>query len=245
MLFRNDALTAQCEEMIAVVVHGAVLFRSGIGLALQDRPDEFQSRLFELKALEQQAGELQRALQASVERGGPFVGRTRRVQVARLAQAGDVVRRMTATLRRYAVEQPEPVLEGNTLLIDLAEHAKRTVDAMAAALRAQMTESPTASDLADAVHTRALDTREASEKYRRLIFRLDLRLSHKSQLSEFSEAIESVADAAAAVAAHAIAPQRGAAVSFGRWAFGRSASRWVVLSTVIAILGTVLTLSST
>ena len=244
MLFWNsDSLDTACGEYLGLLAHAGVLFRSGLGLFLQDRPDEFQGRLSELRAIERQAAVLQRGLAERLRRHGRWT-RANRAFAPSLEYTATALHLMTALLRKYAVEQPEPVLDGNAALMEVAECAKRTVDAMTVALRAQQARASNASTLGVVVQQAAEETREAGERYKRMIFRLDLRLSHKNQLGDFADAIEAIADAALAASDRAITPRSGDVVSFGGWVFRRGAAGWLVLSAFAIIASAMLTLTS-
>ncbi len=244
VLFRNDeALKVQVNDYLDLLVHGGVLFRSGLSLYLQDRPDEFHGRLNELSALAQQAGEMQRAMVGRI-REPALIARSRDPLARCLERTDKIVRLMSTTLLEYAVEQPEPVLEGNALLVELAESSKLVVDAMASALRAHLTEASDETDRANAVRQAREETCALGERYKRMIFRLDLRLSHKNQLRHFADAMESIASAAAEAADRVIASRGSRSVSFGRWAFGWTSASWLALTILAVVVGTVVTLTA-
>lgn len=244
MLFRNDLLKTQCEDYLVLAVQAARLFCSGFTFALQDRSAEFHRQLQELRQVERQSLAQRRALLASLARHGPL-GRPYPLDAGTLEQIGMTVRQLTALLRKFAVEQPAPALEGNALLIELAESAEQAVIRMAAALRAQLAHDAGASALADDVRTQAEQVRNAGEQYARVLYRLDLRLSHKMQLHDFAERIESVADTAASASDRAIAPRGGAVVSFGGWAITRSAAGLLLVSALALSASAVLLLTLT
>jgi len=229
--FRHDDMEGQVNDYLDRLMHGVVLFRSGLQLSLQDRPDEFRGRLAELRAMAQQAAGLRRAMTAQLYRSLRWDARGRALTDC-LESTEAIISRMTATLVRYAVERPEPVVDGNALLLELAESAKHAVDCMSVTLRAHFRNAAEVAADAERVRSAREDTSGLSERYRGLICRMDLRLSHKSQLCSFADAIEDIA----AVAAHAVdrlaAIDRGRDTIFNPWALGKVATGWLVLSIV-------------
>lgn len=189
-------LANQVREYLQLVENCSVLFRSGLQLYLQDRPDEFQGRLSQLRAVEAQAEELRWRLVSRFCQPG-LLTRTRSDLMAFL-DGGDVLaKHLVAMLRRLAIEQPEPVLHINAQLNELAEYAKRTIDAMAAAMAAHFGGARDTTALVRAVHAARDTAGRAGEEYRSAIFRMDLRLSHKLQLSQFADAMDHLAATAA------------------------------------------------
>jgi len=242
LLFRqHNELEAQVNDYLDLVVHSGVLFRSALQLVLQDRPDEFHGRLRELHAVSRQASERRWDMTSRFCRP-TVMARPRSDLAAFLESTETLMRRMHATLVKYAVEQPEPALDGNTLLVELAEAVKVSIDSMAAAVRSHLRNTADASEQADRARQAREHTSLLGEKYRRMIFRMDLRLSHKNQLCAFAEAMERIADGATDAADQMAVSGSGRRSTFNVWALGQVATGWLVLSIVAVVVTFVATL---
>jgi uncharacterized protein len=185
-------LQAQVGEYLHLVVNCSVLFRSGLQLYLQDRPEEFHGRLSQLRAVTAQASERRWQMVSRYCQPGFFM-RARADLMAFLDGTDALARQLVHTLQRVAIEQPEPVLDGNSQLNELAEHAKLTIDAMAAAMGAHFRGARNTAALVRAAHDARELAGRTGEEYRSTLFRRDLRLSHKLQLSQFADAMDQLA----------------------------------------------------
>lgn len=245
-LFRDSHdLEGQVNDYLDLMLYGAVLFRSGLQLYLQDRPDEFQGRRSELGDVVRQLRDQRWAMTGRFCRPSALF-RNRRDLAALLESTHGILDRLTATLQRCAVEQPELALAGNALLVELAESANRAIDVLAQAARAHFAGAARAAALAaQAMQARQAreETARLAEQYTRLIFRLDLRLSHKNQLGSVAEALACIADAACEAAEQLVIAHGGGPAPSTAWTLGRVATGWLALSIVaVAVTFAVVTL---
>jgi len=192
---KSKQLEHEIDEYLDLVVNGGLLFRAGLRLYLQDRPDEFQERLRELQALENRADDLRRGIVSRLYLY-TLIPESRGDVLGLLESTDKVLNLLTATLQKYAVELPEMVLEGNDLLLELAEASLATVDNMVKAIRAYFRDTSAVRDHIGQVQFMRGETNRLGEKYKRMVFRMDLRLSHKNQLRYFADHMERVADEA-------------------------------------------------
>jgi len=196
ILFRkNKELEVQIDDYLDLVVNGGLMFKTGLRLYLQDRPDEFHERLTDLRAAEQRADELRRGIVGSLYRY-TLIPESRGDVLGLLESSDKVINLMTATLLRYDVELPEMVLEGNDLLLELADSSVLTEENMVKSIRAYFRDISAVRDHINQVQFARQETSRLAEKYKRMVFRMDLRLSHKNQLRNFADQIDDIADEA-------------------------------------------------
>lgn len=195
-LFRkNRELEVEIDEYLDLLVNGGLLFKAGLRLYLQDRPDEFQERLAELRSVESRADDLRRGIVSRLYLY-TLIPESRGDVLGLLESSDKVINLMTATLLRYAVELPEAVLEGNELLMELAESSILTVENMVRAIRTYFRDTNGVRDHISQVQFVRQETNRLAENYKRMVFRMDLRLSHKNQLRYFADHMERIADEA-------------------------------------------------
>ena len=195
-LFRkNKELEIEIDDYLDLLVNAGLLFRAGLRLYLQDRPDEFQERLRELRVLENRADDLRRGIVSRLYLY-TLIPESRGDVLGLLESSDKVINLMTATLLRYAVELPETVLEGNDLLMELADSSIATVENMVKAIRSYFRDTNGVRDHIGQVQFVRQETNRLAEKYKRMVFRMELRLSHKNQLRYFADHMERIADEA-------------------------------------------------
>lgn len=238
----RDDLLGQVDNYLTLLGCGVEHYRSGLQLYLQDRPDEFSARRSELRVVARKASEVRWRLSSRFCRPSRLFS-NRGDLAAFLEATTGILSLMNATLQQLAVEQPEPALDGNALLVELAGSAKHAVGGMALTARAHFTG---AADVA----TEAASTREVREeadrlreKYTRLIFRMDLHLSHKNQLCSVAATLDRIADMAADAADRLASASVGREEAFTVRTLGQMATGWLVLSiAAVALTFAVVTL---
>jgi uncharacterized protein len=102
---RSKELEVQIDEYLDLIVNGGMLFRQGIRLYLQDRQEEFDQRLEDLRAIEQQADVLRRSIESKLYIH-TLIPESRGDVLGLLESADKVLNIITATLLQFAVEIP-------------------------------------------------------------------------------------------------------------------------------------------
>jgi uncharacterized protein len=192
---RNRELELRIDDYLDLIVNGGLLFRQGLRLYLQDRHQEFEDRLSELRGVEQQADSLRRSIETSLY-VHTLIPESRGDVLGLLESADRVLNRLTDTLLQFSIEMPEMLLELNDLFMDVAEAAIATSDSMVRAIRSYFRDLNAVRDHIGQVQFARQETNRLAERYKRTIFRQALRLSHKNQLRYFADHVENLADEA-------------------------------------------------
>lgn len=196
MLFRQTReLEAQMDEYLDLMVQGGLLFTQGIKCYVEDRRDEFEARLTELRAAEERADGLRRSIENQLYLH-TLIPESRGDVLGLLESADGVLNLMTVTLLRFSIEAPELERDLAPLFLDLSATAVATVEAMVAGIRAYYRYPAEVRDHISRAQGCRDETNRIAETYTRTVFRRDLRLSHKSQLRYFVTQTEQVAEEA-------------------------------------------------
>jgi predicted phosphate transport protein (TIGR00153 family) len=192
---RNKQLEAQIDEYLDLIVTGGLLFRQGLKLFLQGRPEEFDERLQDLRAIESKADALRRGVESELYLH-TLIPESRGDVLGLLERADQVLNMLTSTLQHFAVEAPDTLADLREVVIDLADNAVASADAMVRGVRAYFRDLAAVRDHISQAQFYRAEANRLSEKYRRDVFRRDLRLSHKIHLRYFAEHIERIAEEA-------------------------------------------------
>lgn len=194
MLFRQSReLEGQIDEYLDLIIQGGLLFRQGVKCYLDHRLDEFEDRLLQLRASEQRADHLRRAIESKLYLH-TLIPDARGDVLGLLESADEVLNMITVTLLRFSVEAPELQDDLNPLFQDLADNAIATVEAMVSGTRAYFRDLAAVRDHISRAQGHREETNRIAETYTRTVFRRELRLSHKNQLRYFVTHTEKVAE---------------------------------------------------
>jgi uncharacterized protein len=192
---RSKELEVQIDEYLDLIVNGGMLFRQGIRLYLQDREEEFDQRLTDLRAVEQQADVLRRHIESKLYLH-TLIPESRGDVLGLLESADKVLNIITSTLLQFAVEIPETPFDLNDLFMDIADAAITSAESMVKAIRSYFRDVNGVRDHISQVQFFRVEANRLAEKYKRTVFRRDLRLSHKNHLRYFADHIERIAEEA-------------------------------------------------
>ncbi len=194
LLFRqNRALEADIDAYLDLVIQGGMLFRQGVKCYVEDRRGEFEERLRELRAVEQQGDTLRRGIVSKLYLY-TLIPESRGDVLGLMESADEVLNVVTATLLRFSVEEPELPADLNGLFRDLAENAIAAVEAMVGGCRAYFRDLNAVRDHITRAQGFREEVNRIAETYMRAVFRRDLRLSYKSQLRSFVAHTELIAE---------------------------------------------------
>jgi uncharacterized protein len=196
VLFRRSKdLEIQIDDYLDLIVNGGLLFRQGVKLYLQDREDEFAQRLDELRGVEQQADMLRRVIVSQLYIH-TLIPESRGDVLGLLESADKVLNLITATLLKLAVEIPETLFDLNELFTDMADGSIACTESMVRAIRAYFRDVNEVRDQINQAQFHRNEVNRLSEKYKRTVFRRELRLSHRIHLRYFADLIEKIAEEA-------------------------------------------------
>ncbi len=196
LLFKKTKLLeAQIDEYLDCVVRGALLFRQGVKYYLENSMDDFEERLNDLDSLESHGDQLRRQIETSLYEH-TLIPESRGDVLGLLESTDAVLNTMNETLMQFSVEIPELIPELHQMYIELAEVSTAAVEAMVLAIRAYFRDLNAVRDHINKVQFYENESDKIARKIKRIVFRKDLRLSHKIHMRYFAYHIENIADEA-------------------------------------------------
>ncbi|MBI5726910.1 MAG: DUF47 family protein, partial [Ignavibacteriales bacterium] len=176
---KTKKIELQIEEYLDYVIQGGLIFRQGMKYYFEKRMDEFESRLSDLRKIEEQADTLRRTVESKLymrtlipESRGDVLG---------LLESTDRVLNISAdTMLEFSVEIPDIPDSLHVLYMDLADSAVFCVENTVAGIRAYFRNMDAVQDHVNKVQVFRKETNKLAEKLKRTIFRMtDIELSHK------------------------------------------------------------------
>jgi predicted phosphate transport protein (TIGR00153 family) len=196
LLFKKTKLLeAQIDEYLDCVVRGALLFRQGVKYYLENSMDDFEERLNDLDSLESHGDQLRRQIETSLYEH-TLIPESRGDVLGLLESTDAVLNTMNETLMQFSVEIPDLIPELHQMYIELAEVSTAAVEAMVLAIRAYFRDLNAVRDHINKVQFYENESDKIARKIKRIVFRKDLRLSHKIHMRYFAYHIENIADEA-------------------------------------------------
>lgn len=196
LLFKKTKLLeGQIEEYLDCVVRGALLFRQGVKYYLENRMDDFEARLNDLDNLESHGDQLRRQIETNLYEH-TLIPESRGDVLGLLESTDAVLNTMDETLMQFSVEIPELIPELHQMYIELAEVSTAAVEAMVLAIRSYFRDLTAVRDHINKVQFYENESDKIARKIKRIVFRKDLRLSHKIHMRYFAYHIENIADEA-------------------------------------------------
>ncbi|APF17375.1 putative phosphate transport regulator [Caldithrix abyssi DSM 13497] len=192
---KTKLLEGQIEEYLDCVIQGALLFRQGVKYYLQNRMDDFEARLEDLDKLESRGDQLRRQIETSLYEH-TLIPESRGDVLGLLESTDAVLNTMNETLMQFSVEIPEIIPELHQMYIELAEISTAAVEAMVLAIRSYFRDLTAVRDHINKVQFYENESDKIARKIKRIVFRKDLRLSHKIHMRYFAYHIENIADEA-------------------------------------------------
>ncbi len=192
---KTKLLEAQIEEYLDCVVRGALLFRQGVKYYLENRLDDFEARLKDLDNIETQGDHLRRQIETNLYEH-TLIPESRGDVLGLLESTDAVLNTMAETLMQFSVEIPELLPELHQMYIELAEISTAAVESMVLAIRSYFRDLTAVRDHINKVQFYENESDKIATKIKRIVFRKDLRLSHKIHMRYFAYHIENIADEA-------------------------------------------------
>jgi uncharacterized protein len=195
LLRKTKELEMQIDEYLDLVINGSLLFREGLKYYLRGDIGPFEERMKRLDEIERRADALRRSIETRLyletlipEFRGDVLG---------LLESSDKVLNLTSeTLAQFSVELPDIREEYRQSFIDLSEASMSAVESMVMAVRSYFREVEKVRDCIAKVMFYEKESDKIGDRTKRLIFRSDLKLSHKIHLRYFSYHLELIADEA-------------------------------------------------
>ncbi len=192
---KTKKIELQIEEFLDMVIQGGLIFKQGMKFFFEKRDEEFESRLLDLRKMEEKADVLRRTIESKLylrtlipESRGDVLG---------LLESTDKVLNTTAdTMLEFSVEIPDIIDSLHPLYLDLVEVAYACVENTVGGIRAYFRNVDAVQDHINKVMVYRKETNKIAENLKRKIFRMDIHLSHKIHMRYFSYHIERIAEEA-------------------------------------------------
>ncbi|MBD3868055.1 MAG: DUF47 family protein [Acidobacteria bacterium] len=188
-------LENEIDLFLDMIVNGSLQFQKGIEYYLHDRKEEFEGSCRRLSEIESQADELRRKVARKLY-VHTLIPDSRGDVLGLLESSDKVLNQLEETLSQFSVEFPEIIPEVRELFQELADTAVLSVDSMVRGVRAYFRDLSAVRDYLGKVNYYEKETDRIAEEIKRIVFRQDLRLSHKFHQRYFALHIEAVADEA-------------------------------------------------
>jgi uncharacterized protein Yka (UPF0111/DUF47 family) len=194
-LLRKSDLEGETDVYLDMVIRGGLLFSQGVKFYVDERLEEFESRLDILVKLENKADTQLTHVEGLLYRNremkewrGDILGIVENID--------DILNRMKKTLIQFSVEVPDipPALQEP--FVQLAFQTVSAVEPMIAAFRNYFRKPDQVREKIEQSLRNKKETLILGEKIRRIIFRGPWELSHKFHLRDFTYHMETTAWAA-------------------------------------------------
>jgi predicted phosphate transport protein (TIGR00153 family) len=195
LLRKTKELEMQIDEYLDLVVSGSLVFREGLKYYLRGETQPFEARMKQLDEMEKRADALRRLIETRLYLQ-TLIPEFRGDVLGLLESSDKVLNETTETLAQFSVEMPDIPEEFRQSFIDLSEASMSAVESMVMAVRAYFREVEKVRDCIAKAMFYEKESDKIGDRTKRLIFRSDLKLSHKIHLRYFTYHIESIADEA-------------------------------------------------
>ncbi|GAB1468402.1 hypothetical protein MASR2M64_11260 [Candidatus Cloacimonadota bacterium] len=191
-------IEAQLDTFLDIVSDSAMTFQLAMDDYLQGRLEQFEERLTQMRDNEHRADDLR----VSIERflyERTLIPENRGDVLAILENTDEVIDNMKDSLTQFSIEMPEIPSELNDLWMQTTKASVAAVEQLVYAVRSFFRDLAAVNNYIHKVYFFEHEADNIGEKLRRLIFSMDIELSHKSQLRFFAIHIEKISDYAQAV----------------------------------------------
>ena len=195
LLRKTKELEMQIDEYLDLVVSGSLVFREGLKYYLRGEMQPFEARMKQLDDMEKKADSLRRLIETRLYLQ-TLIPEFRGDVLGLLESSDKVLNETTETLAQFSVEMPDIPEEFRQSFIDISEASMSAVESMVMAVRAYFREVEKVRDCIAKAMFYEKESDNIGDRTKRLIFRSNLKLSHKIHLRYFTYHIESIADEA-------------------------------------------------
>ncbi len=198
LLKTTKFIESQIDAFLDIVGDSATLFLLGMEDYLNERFSQFEERLARVRENEQKADDLR----VSIERylyERTLIPENRGDVLAILENTDEVIDNIKDSMLQFSIEMPEIPAELDDLWLQTTKASVQAVEQLTFAVRSFFRDLPAVNNYIHKVYFFEREADHLGENLRRLIFSLDIELSHKSQLRFFAIHIEKISDYAQAV----------------------------------------------
>lgn len=191
-------IETQIDTFLDIVSDSATTFQLAIEDYLVGRLDQFEERLTQIRNNEHRADDLRVGIERFLyER--TLIPENRGDVLAILENTDEVLDNMKDSLVQFSIEMPEIPEVLNDLWMQTTRASVAAVEQLVFAVRSFFRDIAAVNNYIHKVYFFEHEADQIGEKLRRMIFNLEIELSHKSQLRFFAIHIEKISDYAQAV----------------------------------------------
>lgn len=198
ILKTTKVIEAQLDQFLDIVGDTAMLYLRGIEDYLQDRMEQFDERLAQIRENEHKADDIRVHIERFLYEH-TLIPENRGDVLAILENTDEVIDNMKDSFLQFSVENPIIAKELNDLVLQTARASVEAVDNLVMAIRSFFRDLAAVNNYIHKVYFFEREADQLGEKLRRLIFSLDIDLAHKNQLRWFAVHLERISDLAQAV----------------------------------------------
>ncbi len=198
ILKTTKVIEAQLDQFLDIVGDTAMLYLRGIEDYLQDRMEQFEERLAQIRENEHKADDIRVHIERFLYEH-TLIPENRGDVLAILENTDEVIDNMKDSFLQFSVENPIIAKELDDLFLQTARASVEAVDNLVMAIRSFFRDLAAVNNYIHKVYFFEREADQLGEKLRRLIFSLDIDLAHKNQLRWFAVHLERISDLAQAV----------------------------------------------
>jgi len=198
ILKTTKVIEAQLDQFLDIVGDTAMLYLRGIEDYLQDRMEQFEERMAQIRENEHKADDIRVHIERFLYEH-TLIPENRGDVLAILENTDEVIDNMKDSFLQFSVENPIIAKELDDLFLQTARASVEAVDNLVMAIRSFFRDLAAVNNYIHKVYFFEREADQLGEKLRRLIFSLDIDLAHKNQLRWFAVHLERISDLAQAV----------------------------------------------
>ncbi len=198
LLKTTKLIESQIDQFLDIVSDSAILYKLGIEDYLKERYTQFEERLQQIRELERKADDLRVHIERYLYEH-TLIPENRGDVLAILENTDEVIDNMKDSILQFSIEMPQIPEELDDFFLQTAKASVDAVDNLVCAVRSFFRDLTAVNNYIHKVYFFEREADQLGEKLRRLIFNLEIELSHKSQLRFFAIHLEKISDFAQAV----------------------------------------------
>ena len=189
---------AQIDTFLDIVSDSAIMFQLAMEDYLNERHEQFEERLSQIRDNEHRADDLRVGIERFLyER--TLIPENRGDVLAILENTDEVIDNIKDSILQFSIEMPQIPPELDDLWMQTTRSSVAAVEQLVYAVRSFFRDLAAVNNYIHKVHFFEREADHLGEKLRRQIFSMDIELSQKSQLRFFAIHIEKISDYAQAV----------------------------------------------
>ncbi len=200
LLFKSTKiLESQIDDFLDAISQGGLVFKEGVKSYLECEDETFESRINEIKKLENKADDLRRQIENQLYTHS-LIPEHRGDVLGLLENLDDVIDTIKKTLVNFSIEVPDIPVSLNRDFLELTEMSVMATDKIVNAARAFFKDISAVKDHLHKVLFYEKEADRVEERLNRRVFRMDLELGLRLHTSRFALNISGIADVAEGVA---------------------------------------------